>query len=244
MRSPGALLALVLALTALLFGAMAVPSAAEHTPEHRYFVTGTVTDTSGNPVCGVAVSATDATVPGSEVRTDTTDGSGRYSIQLHMHSLQAVADQEAATDNEGDTIRVSAEGVSRDVLAVRNGNNPVGWGQQTVPDLTVSGVPDRCGWGGLVLPLGIVAAVFLSLLAVVWLRRRPRKLGGGPSKALMGVPGVTRARARELGSFGIRSVKELAETDPKDLSKNTNLTPKEARLLVKRAQEFVRNRET
>ncbi len=239
------------ALVALLAFALAVasgPSAtAEHTLHHRYFITGTVTDELGRPLCGVTVRAADLTSPngdGSDNRTATTDGSGVYTIQLHMHDGD-VADG-AVPSEVNAHIHVSIDGtsVSQAVFATQNGGRPdEGWGLQRVDLTAPSGVQDRCGLGALLVPLGIVLAVVLAVIAVVWIRRRPRSRGGGSMKALLAVPGVTRARARELGSFGIRSVKDLAEADPEELSKKTNLTAKESRLLVKRAQDYVGRRE-
>jgi len=236
-----------IALIAFLAGALLVAAhplaAGEHTKHHRYYVTGTVTDDLGRPLCGVTVRAADLTAPNSDDsdnRTATTDASGSFTIQLHMHDGD-VADG-ALPSEQGATILVSLEGTtaSRTVLATANGNSETWWGEQVVDLSAPPGTADRCGSGALLLPIGIGLAVGLSLIAVVWMRRRPRGLGKASSRALMAVPGMTRARARELGPFGIRTVKDLAAADPEELSKKTNLTPKEARLLVKRAQEHLR----
>lgn len=237
-------------LVALLAFALAVasgPSAtAEHTLHHRYFITGTVTDELGRPLCGVTVRAADLTSPngdGSDNRTATTDGSGVYTIQLHMHDGDAADGAVPSEVNAHIHVSIDGTSVSEAHFATPNGGHPDGWGLQTVPLTAPSGVQDRCGLGALLVPLGIVLAVALAVIAAVWMRRRPRGRGSGSMKALLAVPGVTRARARELGSFGIRSVKDLGEADPEELSKKTNLTAKESRLLVKRAQEFVGQRE-
>lgn len=238
------LLATVLGIAILL--AAPPPAAAEHTPHHRYFITGTITDNLGQPLCGILVRAADVTdsMPdGSDNRTATTDGSGVYTIQLHMHDGDTT---DGATPSEqGHTIHVEIAGTSvmRMVLATANAGNPSGWGQQSGVDLTApAGTRDQCGLGPVLIVAGVGGGVAFMVLAVVWVRRRPRGVGKGSQKALLAVPGITRVRAREIGSFGIRSVKELAEADPAELSSKTNMSAKEARLVVKRAKEFVGQR--
>jgi hypothetical protein len=71
---------------------------AEHEPNHRFTIMGEVVDVNGNPVPGVEVTATDTRIGLSEVGV--TDGSGRYSIQLHLHD-----------ENLGDVLTISARGV-------------------------------------------------------------------------------------------------------------------------------------
>jgi len=220
----------------LALAALFLPLAgAEHEPDHRYFLVGTVTGASGEPLCGVTVRAADVDVASNADtnRTGTTDGSGRYHIQLHLHSPE-VAGENA---NVGDAILVTVEGTSasRTTVALENAANPDGWGQQTV-DLSAPegrtqclGATEIALYGGVgALGVGGVVAGFLFL-------RRPRG-GGRGYRELLSVPGVTRARARELDAAGVRDAKGLSEADPEALSKSTSLTPKQARLLVKRAQ--------
>lgn len=224
----------LLALLALAAFALAwAPARAEHEPGHRYFVVGTVTNDLGEPLCGYVVRAADTDLPSADSnRTATTDGAGYYHIQLHMHSHTV----EPTNNNEGDAILVTVEGtgVSATRLADPNAANADGWGQQTV-DLTVPDGKGRCP--NLALYGGVAIAVVLPVVGAVWFYRRPRRAARG-SRDLVKVSGVTRQRARELGKAGVRSVKDLAVADPEELSKATNLSPKQARLFVKRAQEL------
>ena len=157
---------------------LAAPAAwATHEPDHRYYIVGTVTGSSGEPLCGVRVRVTDVDMP-STTDTDkvvTTDGSGRYDVFLHLHSPEV----EPENHNVGDTIQVRIEGtqVSGTAIVEQNTANAEGWGEKTV-DLNVADGGSNC--------------------------------------------------------FG---AKDLAGADPAAISKGTNLTPKQARLLVKRAQE-------
>ena len=235
-------------LAAIVLLALAIvlssPAGGEHTPRHRYFVTGTVTNTSGEPMCGIVVRAADVTPPpnedGSDNRTATTDGQGRYTIQLHMHDGTLGEDGRPLPNEVGHTIRVSIDSaaISKDVAANVNPDNPVGWGQQPA-DFELSttsrgSCPDLVVWAGL--GAGVAGAVVVA----VWFVRKPRRVGRGSRAQLRQVTGVGRARARELESMGIKSVTDLAEADPRDLSRDSTLTPKQARLLVKRASEVTK----
>jgi len=220
----------------VLLVALAPLAGAEHDSDHRYYVVGTVTDGSGEPLCGVTVRAADVSVASNADtnRTATTDGSGRYHIQLHLHSQEVAAENA----NVGDTLRVTVEGTSasRTVLAAENAGNPEGWGQQSV-DLAVSDGRTNClRAADLAIYGGVGALAAGGVVAAFLLLRRPRG-GGRTHRELRSVSGVTRARARELDEAGVRSVKDLSEADPEALSKATSLTPKQARLFVKRAGE-------
>lgn len=234
-----ALVPLVLAL-ALAMALLHTPAArAEHLPDHRYFIVGTVTDEAGDPVCGVTVRAADIDKPAADNnRTAVTDGSGAYSIQLHMHdSFDIEANQPRPTHNVGDQILVTTVNDSAVVRADKNTRNPNGWGQQTVP-LNAVGVRGQCPEPiDLAITAIGIAGVAAAIIVIIWLVRRPRRLGRGSRAGLRQISSVGRARARELEGFGIRGVEDLAAASPDKLSAGTTLTPKQARLLVKRANE-------
>ena len=239
MRATRAILVLVIVLaTGVLLGPMV---RAEHAPDHRYFIVGTITDEFGEPLCGVTVRAADIDQPSPDNnRTAVTDGSGGYQIQLHMHGdFDTENNQPRSAHNVGDRIQVTVEGsgASAVVTASKNSGEPDGWGLQRV-NLAADGLQGKCI--GLVqvalIGLGIVAVVG-AILGAVWFLRRAGRLGRGSRAGLWEIPGVGRARARELEGFGIRSVEALAAADPPALSAATTLTPKQARLLVKRANE-------
>lgn len=72
---------------------------AEHEPNHRYRVVGTVSDANGNPLPDAEVIASDSTIGLTE--RGFTDKNGKYIIQLHLHD-----------ENNGDELTISAKGVS------------------------------------------------------------------------------------------------------------------------------------
>lgn len=215
---------------------------AEHLPDHRYSIVGTVTNELGEPVCGVTVRAADIDQPFVEAnRTAVTDASGAFQIQLHLHdSYDQEFDRPRTTHNVGDKIRVSIEGggPSTIVLAEQGGGDSSRvWGQQNV-DLFADGLRGTCisPVQLAVIGFGILGA-FLAVVFAVRILRRPGILGRGARADLLEIPGLGRARARELQGVGIRSVEQLAATSPQELAAGTTLTPKQANLLVKRANE-------
>jgi hypothetical protein len=232
---------LVLAIV-LAGGALLAPTGrAEHQTDHRYFVTGTITNEFGETLCGVTVRAADIDKPSPDNnRTVTTDGSGSYIIQLHMHdSFDIENNQPRPAHNVNDQILVTVEGSSASsvVRGVKNSGNAEGWGQQKV-DLLADGVQTKCL---TIVQIGLIGAgiagAVAAVYAAVWAFGKSGHLGRGSRAGLSEVPGVTRVRARELEGFGIRSVEDLAAAKPEDLSAGTTLTPKQARLLVKRAND-------
>jgi len=236
-------LALFVLAGALLAAVSAAPAVrAEHEPDHRYYLVGTVTDELGQPLCGLTVRVSDIDAPSSldTNRTGVTDGAGRYIVQLHLHSAVV----EPVNNNVGDTILVVVEGTdaAETTTADPNAVNPEGWGQKTV-DLSVLGGKSTCP--NLLLWIGAGVGVTLGVIAAVWYVRRPRRggRGGRVSREVLALPGVTRTRVRELEKSGIRTLDELANSDPNDLAAKTNLSAKQARLLVKRAKEGVRSKD-
>jgi hypothetical protein len=236
-------LVLVFALAAVLLSSSV---RAEHNTDHRYFIAGTVTNELGEPLCGVTVRAADITKPTSDNnRTAVTDASGAYRIQLHMHdSFDIEANAPRSAHNVGDTILVTVDGttVSATRTAEKNTRNPEGWGEKTV-DLPAEGIRGTCPPPPDYAKIGIgVVGAAAAAIAIVWFVRRPSRLGRGSRAGLRELPGVGRARARELEGFGIRGVEDLAATSPESLSAGTTLTPKQARLMVKRAKESLGKR--
>ena len=219
---------------------VAAPGRAEHVKDHRYFIVGKITNEFGEALCGVTVRAADVTKPTAENnRTAKTDGSGNFAIQLHMHDSFDIENNVARpVHNVGDEILVIVEGTraSRSVNAVQNSINPLGWGQQN-GDLQAEGLQSQCLSGGqIALAAGGIVGAFVAVYGVAWLLRTGR-FGRGTRSGLSELPGMSRVQSRELEGFGIRSVKDLAAAKPEELAAGTTLTPKQARLLVKRANE-------
>ena len=239
MRASGAFLVLAIVLAA---GVLFIPTGrAEHLPDHRYFVAGTITDALGEPLCGVTVRAADIDKPSPDNnRTAVTDGSGGYSIQLHMHDdFDRESSRPRQFHNVGDRIHVTIEGsgASAVVTAQKNAGNPDGWGQQSV-NLLADDLGTRCLSVVQIALIGLgIVGVIAAIFGAVWLLRRAGRVGRGSRAGLWDIPGVGRARARELEGFGIRSVEDLAAASPDKLSARTTLTPKQARLLVRRANQ-------
>src|SRR3990172_3130605 len=240
MRRRALALMLILAMAAL---ATVGPAAAEHTPHHRYFFVGTVRTESGDLVCGVTVRAYEVNSSGSSDRdrSAATDLSGGYSVQLHMHSG---GEPEAQPSEVGAQVVVTVEGVSKGVTVVQNQGNPDGWGQLTV-DLIV---PDSVRNRGLCLKdvlvyTGLAAIGVVLVVVVVLYLGRTRRRGMRVRAEILNLPGVTRAKARELQGAGIRTLVDLSDADPDTLARATDLTAKQARLLVKRAQDAQKQRD-
>jgi hypothetical protein len=84
--------------------ALAAPATATHEPDHRFLVLGYVTDAGGRPVAGARVVVTRART-GLEYPTRT-EPDGFYFLVLHLHD-----------EDEGDLLRVSANGVRGEVRA-------------------------------------------------------------------------------------------------------------------------------
>ena len=234
-------LATCLLLLAAAVHAVAGPAQAEHTSDHRYFFVGSVTTTAGESVCGLEVRAYMEEMAGSPDmdRSAPTDWNGRYAVQLHMHSGYT---EEAQPSDSGKTVIVTIDsvGVNESVIVTPNDLNPQGWGQLTV-DLEV---PDTVKSTSLCLKdvaiySGVGVGGTAAAVGGIWYVRKPR---GGTSRGrrdLMRIPGVTRAKARELEGAGVRSAEDLAEANPSEIASKSNLTAKQARSLVKRAQEQV-----
>jgi len=83
------------------------PATGSHEPNHRYGVTGKVTDSNGNPAACLEVRVQDVTA-GLSKTTETSKGGG-YSVGFHLHN-----------NNVGDTIRVSAGGATNETKASFN----------------------------------------------------------------------------------------------------------------------------
>jgi hypothetical protein len=95
-----ALAALVMVGGLLLAGG----AAATHAPDHRFIVLGVVTDAAGRPLAGMPVVVTRLKT-GLPYRTKT-ERDGFYLVVVHLHD-----------EDEGDGLRVSASGVSAEVVA-------------------------------------------------------------------------------------------------------------------------------
>ena len=221
----------------LLALATAAPTKAEHTPDHRYIIVGTVTNDAGDTLCGIEVRAAviGAPVASDQNRTATTDLFGRYRIQLHIHN--GMGDAQPSEIGKGIRVTIDSLGLAQLTSATPNSGDSQGWGAKTIDFTAAGGVksPGLCTREVALIASGGVGAVAVAFLTWRYVPRPHRS--GRVHRELKAVPGVTRARARELKGAGVQSVKELAEVDPEELASSTNLTPKQARLLVKRAKE-------
>lgn len=84
---------LVAAFVILVVSAFSSPVGADHEWDHRFVINGEVSELSGDSAGGVKADldcssgATDASICGhNEDRGEKTDGSGKFSLQLHIHS--------------------------------------------------------------------------------------------------------------------------------------------------------------
>ncbi|HKZ63497.1 MAG TPA: helix-hairpin-helix domain-containing protein [Thermoplasmata archaeon] len=234
---------LVLLALSVVTPAAVGPAVAEHTSHHRYFFVGTVRTESGLPVCGVVVRAFVADFEGSpdRDRSASTDWSGAYTVQLHMHSGEEAEAQPSDKDKQ---VVLTVAGTSQTVTVVRNQLNPNGWGQLTI-DFTVNDTVESLGLclrDVAIYAAVVVGGVALAVVGVLVLRRRGRGVRHVRAD-IMKLPGATRSKARELEGAGIRSLDDLSRADPGELAASTNLTEKQARVLVKRAQDAQKQRD-
>jgi hypothetical protein len=226
-------LVLILLVLGLLVLASSVP--AEDDPNHRYTIQGRVTDAAGVPACGLQVEAEDVTNanvnPASSRPVDVTDAGGRYLVRLHLHD-----------PNLGDEIRVRVVGtdVEETIRANFDPTDPVT--ERVHPlDLVVPGeLAQAC-------PNPVVE--FFAANGI-WLGATVLVLGGGyvglrwlsghrpaPAPTLRDIPGIGGSRMETLRGAGIRTVRDLAEADPKAIARETSISLKEAKRLVRKARE-------
>lgn len=232
-----ALLAVLLLLVVL---AALLPAAAEHEPSHRYFVSGRVTLEEGGPACGVTIQA--AKLGSADIRSGATDASGRYRIQLHLHSPEVAGE----TSDEGATLQVRVVGTNlvQTTTAV-SGPATDGWGERQVDFRVPSSVAGECisplALAGLYVgvPAGVLAGLSLAYVKVLrpwWVRR-------SIAPTLTSLTGIGRARQEELKALGIESLEDLAAAQPSQIANGTSIGKKEARRLIRRAREALQEPE-
>ena len=166
--------------------ALAPLTAGEHTPDHRYFVVGTVTDDQGQPLCGVGLHAFAA--DGELLKEATTDDRGAYSMQLHRHNGQGDAQPSQIGQRVTVHLDLVEANISKTFTLTPNSENPEGWGQATVNFDSIQGVANRCPSAGLetqsslalLLILGIIAAIVIALLGIVLFLLMRRRKNGRP----------------------------------------------------------------
>ncbi|MFQ5838242.1 MAG: helix-hairpin-helix domain-containing protein, partial [Thermoplasmata archaeon] len=200
----------------------------EHTPSHRYFVSGYVSQEDGSPACGVVIQANE--------RTSATDYRGWYRIQLHMHDETV-----SGSDNDvGETIEVRVVGtaITKTTTAIHSQIDD-GWGESRVDFEIPTGLSEAC-INPLVqaaLYVGIPAVAVVGLSLVYFKLVRPRWLLRSVAPSLSSLPGIGRGRLRELGRMGIENLEDLAGADPSEIARQTSIGKKEAKRLVRRARE-------
>ncbi|MEE9237831.1 MAG: helix-hairpin-helix domain-containing protein, partial [Thermoplasmata archaeon] len=214
----------------LLISATSLNVLAEHEPSHRYFVSGFVVQADGTPACGVVIEAGD--------RSGTTDGRGRYRIQLHMHdeTVSPTNDVGAAI-----VVRVAGTDISKNTTA-RPSTADDGWGESRVDFSVPVGMGGECAnpllQAGIYvgLPLVVSAGLVLAYFKVIrpWWRSR------AVTPPLSSLRGIGKGRLEEFRKMGIVTLDDLAASDSGEIGRRTSISRKEAKRLIRQAKEILK----
>lgn len=225
--------AILLPILLLAAAALLAPAQGTHEQDHRYYVSGQLTHPDGSPACGLAVEAG----PDADglLHRAVTDHTGSYRALLHFHNLpeEGVVDVGATFQ-----VRVVETAAAKQATVVA-GPSGDGWGESRVDFVVPAGMGDACPaplvQTGLYVgvPVALLGGLGVAYVKVLrpWWRRRPR------APRLSSIPGIGSGRLRELRGLGVGNVEDLAAADPDELSQATSMSRREARRLVKRAQE-------
>ncbi len=202
-------------------------SLAEHTVDHRYWLEGHVEDTDGNPVQGIRVSGIH--VKSGEKNSAVTNGDGYYKFMLHIHNTDL-----------GDIIEVDTAGQKEDVTITFDPNNNVDDRVSTVDFTIPSEIAAQLSEQNSLDILGVLGNAFLFIglpIMIFVLGYFLISREKDPRRPISRILGIGRSKEAELKKIGIKYVEELAEADASHLSENTSLSLKEAKNLIKRANE-------
>ncbi len=204
------------------------PATAEHEADHRFQVHGRVLHPDGSGVCNAPVVAYVAEYPAGTDKNRSTraDGGGAYSIQLHVHSDEVGLPVTVYVPGAGVSAMTSMDFDPLDTETLR---------RKQVDLVVAADFTPECP--NLLLDIGLWVGIPLLIggVAFVALRAMPRRAKGAP---LRNLPGLGSATEAELRGLGIRTVEELAEADPKHLADESELSYRQAKKLVRKAQEL------
>jgi len=151
-------------LAVCLFLLSSNPVQAEHTPEHRFTISGYVYDAAGKSVPG-AVVIKDAS--GGVLGSTEAGGSGYYSIQLHLHDSDA-----------GKKLLIETEAGKKELIAKFNPNDKT---TERLAEVNFGLVPPHSGFIDNKPVLFGIAAV-ISAGTVYFVTRKRKKPKHQPSK--------------------------------------------------------------
>ncbi|MFQ5907343.1 MAG: helix-hairpin-helix domain-containing protein [Thermoplasmata archaeon] len=208
-----------------LFGILVLASlaAATHLPDHRYHVHGSVVDDLGMPAMFVRVEVQDLTDPTVPVAVGSTGFGGGYDVLLHLHN-----------HNVGDQVRVTLAGQSTVINALFDSN------ERTMERFSPS-LPFTIPAGANIVPY-LLIALAIAVPVVLVIRRYAPPLRGPRSRAKPGIdsiPGIGKAREKELRAVGINNLERLADAEATDIADRTSFSLKEAKRVVRRARALV-----
>lgn len=211
---PLLVLALLLAFSAAAF--------ATHEVDHRYHVRGIVVDSLGMPAMFVRVDVRDLSDVSVPPAAGTTDFSGGFDVITHLHN-----------PNLGDQLRVTVAGQERVIIA-----------QFDPSDATTERLSENLAFtipaGANLVPYTLIVLLLVVPALFVYRRIAPRGQIRRRSKlGLDAIPGIGRARQRELKALGVDSLEKLATTETVLLADRTSLSLREAKRVVKRAQTLL-----
>jgi len=142
-----------------LFLISSSPVQAEHTPEHRFTISGYVYDNAGKPVPGTVVIKDDAN---SVLGTTEAGGSGYFNIQLHLHDTDA-----------GKKLLIESEAGKKELIAKFNPSDKT---TERTAEVNFGVVPPSSGLrsNGVFL-FGIAAVIAVGTFYLVVIKRKKRK---------------------------------------------------------------------
>jgi hypothetical protein len=248
-RAAWAAVVLATAMPALLIAPLA---GATHDVGHRYFVWGTITNTSGLPLPGITIKVE---VPGATTYSSTpewtgvTDTGGNFRILVHLHHLGG-AEEDAGREI---IIRAPSAGIERrataEPVAPPAGEDPesTGWGYTRV-DLQLdqvapapAAVPGPADMGAWLASNAVAVGIAVALIAGLVLAAAKLRATGDAMRlqrqqlSVAKLPGVGRATAEKLRANGIATIPQLARATAPELAKLMGISASEAGRLIRKA---------
>lgn len=185
-------------------------------------------DDGGTAACGVTVQAED--------RQAVTDSRGWYRVQLHLHDGTVSPTENDVGKNL--LVSVAGTGITKSTTATPSQADD-GWGESRVDFEVPSSVSGECTdpllQAGLYIGVPVAVVLGTSITYVKFLRPRLQRRPSSPS--LSSLPGIGRARERELRKMGVETLQDLADAQPSVIARNSSISQREAKRIVKRARE-------
>jgi hypothetical protein len=156
----------ILGLVLSVFLLSSIPVRAEHTPDHRFTVSGYVYDEAGKPAPGPVIIKD---VKGDVLGSTEAGRSGYYSIQIHLHD-----------SNVGNTLTVNTEAGKKELIVKFDPKDKT---TERKAELNFGMVPPPGPLtGNKIFLYGVAAMVAFGTVYLVTRKRKPRKEERGKKK--------------------------------------------------------------